>query len=76
LTCEKRTAFIFGSKVTIKVNTVYGKGTLAYGTYRMRQIEKERGKPIEEILEELCEKHTLLEEATAELGIDQGTVHI
>ena len=73
MTCEKRTAFIFGSKVTIKVNTVYGKGKLAY---RMGQIEKERGKPIEEILEELCEKHALLEEAAAELGMDQSTVYI
>jgi len=51
-------------------------GIMAQKTYRMRQIEKERGKAIEEILEELCEKHALLEEAAAELGIDQSTVYI
>lgn len=49
---------------------------MAQKTYRMRQIEKERGKPIEEILDELCEKHALLEEAAAELGIDQSTLYI
>jgi len=49
---------------------------MAQKTYRMRQIEKHRGKPIEEILEELCEKHALLEDAAAELGIDQSTLYI
>lgn len=49
---------------------------MPYKTYRMRQIERERGKPIQEILEELCEKHALLEDAAAELGIDQSTLYI
>lgn len=49
---------------------------MAYKTFRMRQIEKERGKPIEELLEELCEKYALLEDAAAELGIDQSTLYI
>jgi len=49
---------------------------MAQKTYRMRQIQKERGKPIEEILDALCEKHALLEEAAAELGIDQSTLYI
>jgi len=55
LTCEKRTALIFGSEVTIRVRASYGEGKMAYKTFGMRQIEKERGKPIEEVLEELCE---------------------
>lgn len=49
---------------------------MAHKTYRMRQIEKERGKSIEKILEELCEKHAVLEDAAADLGIDQSTLYI
>lgn len=49
---------------------------MAHKTYRMRQIEKERGKPIEQILEELCKKHALLEDAATKLGVDQSTLYI
>ncbi len=49
---------------------------MAHKTYRMRQIEEERGKPIEQILEELCSKHALLEHAAAKLGVDQSTLYI
>jgi len=44
-------------------------------TYRMRQIEKERGKPIEQILEGLCKEHALLEHVAAKLGVDQSTLY-
>lgn len=49
---------------------------MPHKTCKMREIEKERGKPIEQILEELCEKHALLEDAAAELGIEQSTLYI
>lgn len=49
---------------------------MAHKTYRMRQIEQERGKPIEEILEEVCERHALLEDAAAELEIDASTLYM
>lgn len=44
-------------------------------TYRMRQIEREMGKPIEGILEELCKKHARLEHVAAKLGVDQSTLY-
>ncbi len=49
---------------------------MAHKTYRMRQIEKKRGKPIEQILEELCKKHPILEDAATKLGVDQSTLYI
>lgn len=44
-------------------------------TTLMRLIEMKRGKPIEEILEELSERHSLVEDIAADLGIQESTAY-
>jgi len=44
-------------------------------TTLMRLIEMKRAKPLEEILEELSEKHNLVEEIAADLGIQESTAY-
>ena len=44
-------------------------------TTLMRLIEIKRGKPLQEILEELSEKYNLVEEIAGELGIQESTAY-
>jgi len=44
-------------------------------TTLMRLIEIKRGKPIEEILRELSEEYSLVEEIAAVLGIQESTAY-
>jgi len=39
----------------------------------MKLIEEQRSQPIEELLEELCERHVLVEDIAADLGIKLAT---
>lgn len=41
----------------------------------MLLVEERRGKPIEELLKELCEQYTLVEEIAADLGIEPSTAY-
>jgi len=41
----------------------------------MRLIEMERCKPIEEVLAELCEEYTRVDEIATELGIQESTAY-
>lgn len=44
-------------------------------TTLMRLIEIKRGKPIEEIMAELSERYSLVEEIAADLGIQESTAY-
>lgn len=43
---------------------------------KMQQIETQKGKPIEDIITELYEKHGSQTAVAAELGIAQGTLSV